>query len=220
MGRLCEIYFSKKRKTYFSFPITNYKFPIPNSQMVLTYSQQSAIGSEIPNFVDLPEVFGDKYSLSDFESAKILVVIFMCNHCPYVQAVLDRINALAEDFISEKVQFIGINSNDAENYPDDSFENMKKVAEEKKIKFLYLYDESQKVAKDFGAVCTPDIFVYKKNAENKWILKYQGAIDDNWKDFSAVSKHYLRDAIFLLLQDKEIDFEQKASMGCSIKWKN
>src|SRR3989339_1563169 len=185
--------------------------------MVLTYSQQSAIGSEIPNFVDLPEVFGDKYSLSDFESAKILVVIFMCNHCPYVQAVLDRINALAEDFISEKVQFIGINSNDAENYPDDSFENMKKVAEEKKIKFLYLYDESQKVAKDFGAVCTPDIFVYKKNINKIWQLKYHGAIDDNWQDFFAVTKHYLRDVLEELLTNEKVSFEQKSSMGCSIK---
>ncbi|KKP39325.1 MAG: thioredoxin-like protein [Candidatus Peregrinibacteria bacterium GW2011_GWF2_33_10] len=192
---------------------------ILNLSMTLLESEKIILGSEIPNFKNLPEVNGEFYSLTDFVEAEVLVVIFMCNHCPYVQAVLDRINSLAYVYRSKGVQFIGINSNDSTNYPDDSFENMKQIARKLSFQFLYLLDESQQVAKDFGAVCTPDIFVYKKNINKIWQLKYHGAIDDNWQDFFAVTKHYLRDVLEELLTNEKVSFEQKSSMGCSIKWK-
>ncbi len=188
--------------------------------MALLESNPIILDSEIPNFENISDVYSQLYSLKDFNEAKLLVIIFMCNHCPYVKAVLDRINSLARVYKNKGVQFAGVNSNDAKTYLEDSFENMKKISRLENFEFLYLFDESQNLAKSFNAVCTPDIFVYAKNKEKKWILKYHGAIDDNWKDFLEVKTHYLRDAIEELLADKEeISFEQKPSMGCSIKWK-
>lgn len=188
--------------------------------MTLLESKTVELDSVIPDFYNLEEAGGDIYSIQDFDQAKVLVVIFMSNHCPYVQAVLDRINSLARNYRNKYVAVVGINSNDASKYPEDSLENMRKIANREGLEFVYLYDENQSVAREFGAVCTPDIFVYKKDQEDKWRLKYHGAIDDNWKDFMEVETHYLRDAIEeLLAANEQVSFEQKPSMGCSIKWK-
>lgn len=168
--------------------------------MALTYSQGIPFGSKAPDF-SLPGIDGKTYSLASFIDKKILVVVFMCNHCPYVQACWDRLIALQKEFGNRGIQFIGINANDAAQYPEDSFEMMKKYAAERSHNFPYLRDESQAVAKAYGAVCTPDIFVYDGNRE----LACHGQIDD--KTFET------------LLKGEKSSHDQNPSMGCSIKWK-
>ena len=161
----------------------------------------------------LPGVDGKTVSLESFSEKKILVIIFMCNHCPYVKAVFQRLIDLQKE--TESVQLIGINSNDAERYPDDSFENMQKIAKEKGINFPYLFDASQETAKAYDAVCTPDIYVY--GPERK--LLYRGRIDDNWEQEEKVTRRDLKEAIDYIVAGKEVPGEQTPSMGCSIKWK-
>ena len=178
-------------------------------------SSADNIGNKIIDF-NLPSTDGKFYSTSDFDDKSVLVIIFKCNHCPYVKAVISRLNELHEKFHENGVQFIGINPNDAETYPEDSYDNMKLFAKEREIKYPYLYDESQEVARAYDAVCTPDIYVYDKERR----LRYRGRLDDNWKDETAVTSKDLEKAITLILAGKEIDFEQKPSMGCSIKWKD
>ncbi|MBL8007405.1 MAG: thioredoxin family protein [Ignavibacteria bacterium] len=173
------------------------------------------IGSEIIDF-RLKGTDEKIYRLSDFDEFKLLVIIFMCNHCPYVKAIIDRLVKFQETNRSRGVQLIGINSNDPVSYPEDSFENMKLFSEMHKINFPYLYDETQKTARAYGAVCTPDIFLYGMER----ILKYRGRFDDNWKDESAVTSKDLEKAVNLLLDGKEIDFTQIPSIGCSVKWKD
>lgn len=154
------------------------------------------------------------HSPEDFNDKNLLVIIFICNHCPYVKAVMERFVKFQNKYKGKDVQLIAINSNDPEVYQEDSFENMKHFAEKYKINFPYLVDETQEVAKKYDAVCTPDIYVYDRNR----ILKYRGRFDDNWKDESKVISRDLERAVELLLHDKEIDFNQIPSMGCSIKW--
>ncbi|MDQ3022639.1 MAG: thioredoxin family protein [Bacteroidota bacterium] len=155
------------------------------------------------------------YSPADFKDKDILVIIFKCNHCPYVKAVIDRLVSLQKKYEDKSVQLIGINPNDSDSYPEDSFENMKLFAEKYKINFPYLVDETQEIAKKYDAVCTPDIYVYYRERK----LRYRGRLDDSWKDESKIMQKDLEKAIELLLQGKEIDFQQIPSIGCSIKWK-
>jgi peroxiredoxin len=139
----------------------------------------------------------------------------MCNHCPYVKAVLQRLIDLQTETKEQGVQLVGINSNDAERYPDDSLENMKKIVNAKGLNFPYLFDASQETAKAYDAVCTPDIYVY--GAERK--LLYRGRIDDNWEQEDKVTQRNLKEAIDYISAGKEVPEEQIPSMGCSIKWK-
>ena len=182
--------------------------------MVLLESTKENLNSKIIDF-SLKGIDEKFYTLDDFKDKDILVIIFMCNHCPYVKAVVKRFVELQEKYIDRNVQLIGINPNDTETYPEDSFENMKKFAEEYKMNFPYLIDDTQKIAVKYEAVCTPDIFVYDKSR----ILKYRGRLDDNWKDETKVNSRDLEMAINLLLKNEKIDFKQIPSMGCSIKWK-
>lgn len=182
--------------------------------MALTYSQTILFGKQAPDF-SLPGIDGKKYSLASFTDKKILIIVFMCNHCPYVQACWDRLISLQNEFGGKDVQFVGINANDKAQYPDDSFKNMKVWAKKKKHNFPYLRDESQETAKAYGAVCTPDIFVYDENRG----LAYHGRIDDNWQDPSKVTKRELADALQNLVRGEKPDRNQNPSMGCSIKWK-
>lgn len=182
--------------------------------MSLTYSKTIPFGAQAPEF-SLPATDGKNYSLSDFVGKKALVVIFMCNHCPYVQAVLPRLIALQKEFGARGVQLVGINSNDDKNYTDDNFENMKNVVAKLGINFPYLRDDSQSVAKAYGSTCTPDIFVYDKARG----LAYHGRIDDNWQDENAVKVRELASALESILQGKKPSPNQNPSMGCSIKWK-
>ena len=179
--------------------------------MTLTESVKGLENTSAPDF-NLPATNDKNYSLAKFADAKILMVVFICNHCPYVKAVLPRLNRLAEDFREKGVAFVGINSNDSTDYPEDSFEKMKKV----EINFPYLHDESQEVATKYHAVCTPDIFVFDENRK----LKYHGRIDDNWQEEEKVSREELKEALEKILAGETIPREKQIpSMGCSIKWK-
>lgn len=182
--------------------------------MALMHSTMVPLGTSAVSF-ELPGVDGKTYSLDSFSEKNVLVVIFMCNHCPYVKAVLQRLIDLQEETEAQGVQLVGINSNDAERYPDDSLENMKKVAVEKGINFPYLFDASQKTAKAYSAVCTPDIYVY--GPERK--LLYRGRIDDNWEHEEKVTQQDLKVAIDCIVAGKTVPNEQIPAMGCSIKWK-
>ncbi len=182
--------------------------------MALAYSQTIPFGSPAPDF-SLPGIDGKTYSLASFADKKILAAVFMCNHCPYVQACWGRLIALQNEFGSRGVQLIGINSNDDSSYPEDSFEKMKEYAQKRRQNFPYLRDASQTVAKAYGAVCTPDIFMY----DEKRALVYHGRIDDNWQNPERVAKRELAEALETLLQNKKPTPDQKPSMGCSIKWK-
>ncbi len=182
--------------------------------MALLNSKMVPLGTKAIDF-DLRGTDGKNYSLDSFKEKKVLVVIFMCNHCPYVIAVLDRIIAIQNDYADKGVQLIGVNPNDTVNYPDDSFDNMKKIVKEKNIPFPYLIDESQDIARKYDAVCTPDIYVYG----NERTLIYRGRIDDNWQEESKVKKRDLRDALDAILKGNPVSGEQTPSMGCSIKWK-
>jgi len=173
------------------------------------------IGSTMPSF-NLQGVVEKFYNSEDFKEKKALVIIFSCNHCPYVQAYEDRIKEIQSDYSEQGVTVIAINSNDDENYPDDSLENMIKRSNEKEFNFPYLRDESQEVAKAFDATHTPEIFLF--NAKKK--LVYHGKIDDNWKEPEKVKNKYLRNAIDEMLAGKEISVPETFSIGCTIKWKN
>lgn len=172
------------------------------------------IGSALPEF-NLPAVDGKNYSHAAFVNNKILVVIFSCNHCPYVQAYEERIKYIKSDFNNKGVQVITISSNDAVKYPEDSFEQMKIRSDEKKFNFLYLYDEDQSVAKAFDATHTPEVFVFDESRN----LAYHGKIDDNWQEPEKVKRRYLRDALDEILEGKTVSVPETYSIGCTIKWK-
>ncbi len=182
--------------------------------MSLLESIDVPLGTIAPDF-QLKGVDGNVYSFVDFKERSILVIVFMCNHCPYVQACIERLIALQRDFIDRGVRFIGINPNDALDVPEDDFEAMKVFARERDMNFPYLRDETQQIAKAYKAVCTPDVFVY----DDQRALQYHGRIDNNWRDISKVTSQDLRVALEAIINHKKVDSAQLPSMGCSIKWK-
>ncbi len=182
--------------------------------MANTESTMVPLGTPAPDF-SLPGTNGKTYSLMNFGDKRVLVIIFMCNHCPYVKAALRRLINLQNEYEEKGVRLVGINVNDAKKYPEDSLEKMKELAERKQLPFPYLYDESQESAKAYDAVCTPDIFVYGIERT----LKYRGRVDDNWQHPDEITRHDLNDAIEALLTDQPVNDDQVSSIGCSIKWK-
>ena len=172
------------------------------------------IGSTAPDF-NLPGIDGKEYSLASFKDKKALIVIFSCNHCPYVQAYEDRMKQIQKDYRSKGVEIIAINSNEDKGYPEDSFDNMKKRAAEQNFNFLYLRDEEQSVARAYDATHTPEIFLFDGNRK----LAFHGKIDDNWQEPSKVQNHYLKNALDELLAGKEISVPETFTIGCTIKWK-
>jgi len=190
--------------------------------MALLHSSVSEWGSKAPEF-SLPGVDGKTYSLESFRTSRALLVVFMCNHCPYVIAVQERLNRLAKDFAPQGVAVIGINSNDPAYRIEDSFENMKKTAKEWGLVFPYVFDETQAVARAYDAVCTPDPYLYE-NVNGEFLLRYRGRVDDSWKDPTQVKEESLKQAIEAILAGKgstvgAIPAEPVPSIGCSIKWK-
>lgn len=181
--------------------------------MALTYTPTNVLGAQCPEF-SLPATDGKTYSLSDFKHGNPFVILFICNHCPYVKAIEDRLIQLGNDLKKLNVPMVAICSNDPVSYPDDSFSELKKRAEIKNYPFPYLHDESQSVAKNFGAVCTPDFFVYNRKGE----LSYRGRLDDSWKDPEKVTRRELLQAVESLLVSDDFPKNQTPSMGCSIKW--
>ena len=171
-------------------------------------------GDRAPDF-NLLGIDDKEHSLSEFNQYPALLVIFMCNHCPYVQAKVGAMNEVYEKF-KDKVAMIGINSNDPTNYPDDSFENMKKFAKEKGMKFTYLVDETQEVAKKYGAVCTPDPFLFDRERR----LTFHGRIDNGMKPEDKATEKTMILNIERLLAGKRIEKDFDPSIGCSIKWKS
>ena len=182
--------------------------------MALLESTMQPLGTPAHDFL-LCGVDSKTHSLKNYSKRIILVIIFMCNHCPYVKAVLKRIIDLQNEFLGRGVQFIGINPNDAIRHPDDSLENMKIIAKENNFSFPYLVDPSQETAKLYDAVCTPDLYVYGKDRK----LVYRGRIDDNWEHPKKVTQSDLKLALENILTGQPVANEQIPSMGCSIKWK-
>ena len=183
--------------------------------MALTTTPEAALGSACPDF-SLPGVDGREHSRGELSGARAALIMFICNHCPYVQAIEDRLIALGRFCQAKGVKIIAISANDGDRYPADSFPKMKERAAEKNYTFPYLYDESQSVARAFGAVCTPDFFLY----DGELKLAYRGRLDDSWKDPSAVRSEELKAAIETVIANRGPLLEQKPSMGCSIKWRN
>ena len=156
-----------------------------------------------------------QHALDDYADKKAVAVIFSCNHCPYVRAWEDRMIQIQADYAEKGVQLIAINANDAAKYPDDSFPKMKERAQEKGFNFPYLYDETQEVARAYGAERTPEVFLFDQDR----VLRYHGAIDDNYEDPSAVRTHYLREALDAVLAGRDPAIKETPPVGCTIKWK-
>jgi peroxiredoxin len=171
------------------------------------------LGEKAPEF-RLPDTTGKEHSLTDYPG-QVVAVIFSCNHCPYVRAWEDRMVDIQADYANKDVQILAINANDARTYPADSYSNMKRRVEEKGFNFPYLRDETQDVAKMFGAERTPEVFLFNTDA----VLSYHGAIDDNYDEPDMVKEHYLRDALDALVSGKNPDPAETKPVGCTIKWK-
>ena len=189
--------------------------------MAVTESTMMELGRSAPDFSlpaanpDVDDRGGSHRSLSDYEDAEALVVVFMCNHCPYVKHIEEALLDVARTYQDRGAQFVGICSNDAERYPDDSFEKMAERTEAKDYPFPYLQDESQEVAQAYEAACTPDFFVF--DADRR--LVYRGRFDKTRPDQGTPDGADLRQALDEVLADGEVTMEQKPSMGCNIKWK-
>ncbi len=175
------------------------------------------VGDRVKDF-RLKNVDGTMVSLADFKGAKGVMVIFTCNHCPYAKAYEQRILELNNRYASSGYPVVAINPNDAVSYPDDSFEEMVKRSNEKKYTFPYLHDETQNVAREFGAIKTPHVYLLSKKGDI-FVVEYIGAIDDNSEDASAVKTKFVENAITDLNANKKVSQNNTKAIGCSIKWK-
>ncbi len=183
--------------------------------MVLTPSTMLPLGTKAPAF-SLPNVDGRTVSLADFTGAKALLVVFMCNHCPYVIHVAPELAKLAAEYQAKGVAVVGINANDAASHPADSPEQMVHEVESRGYTFAYLYDETQEVAKAYHAACTPDFYVFDKNQQ----LVYRGQMDASRPNSGVpLTGQDLRAALNEVLAGKPAPVSQKPSIGCNIKWK-
>ena len=172
------------------------------------------IGDELIPF-KLPGTDGAEHSTEDFSDKQALVVIFSCNHCPYVRAWEDRMVEIQREYADKGVQLVAVNANDDVKYPEDSFEEMKKRAAEKGFNFPYLRDDTQEVARAYGAERTPEVFVFDRDRK----LRYHGAIDDNYENPQLVRRSYLREALDALLAGSQVPTTETPPVGCTIKWR-
>jgi hypothetical protein len=172
-----------------------------------------ALGSPPPHF-DLVGVDERRHALDDYADAAALVLIQSCNHCPYVIAWEERMNAIQREYAGRGVRLVAVNSNDGERYPADSFEEMQKRAAERDFDFDYLWDEDQSLARSLGSTRTPEVFLFDRERR----LVYHGAIDDN-RDEGAVTRHWLREALDGLLGGQQPPVEATAPVGCSVKYR-
>ncbi len=184
--------------------------------MVKTASTMLPLGTAAPEFQLSDVVSGETISLTTFADSKALLVMFICQHCPFVKHVQSELAKIGQDYSQQPLGIVAISANDVVNYPDDSPEKLKQMAKQLKFNFPVCYDESQEVSKSYTAACTPDFFLF--DADGK--LAYRGQLDDSRPstDIPVTGKD-LRQAIDAVLQDQLIDFEQKPSIGCNIKWK-
>ncbi|NER16060.1 thioredoxin family protein [Spongiivirga citrea] len=184
--------------------------------MARTPSNMIPLGTVAPSFELFDTVSGNNISLQQAKGTKATVIMFICNHCPFVKHVNDELATMANDYSGEEVGFIAISSNDVENYPADSPELMKQNAIDEGFSFPYLYDESQQVAKDYDAACTPDFYVFDADLK----LTYRGQLDDSRPGNGIpVTGVDLRTAIDATTSGMAVSEPQKPSIGCNIKWK-
>ncbi|MEK9656959.1 MAG: thioredoxin family protein [bacterium] len=181
--------------------------------MVLTESASVEPGKVMPSF-ELLDSYGHSFSLDSIKGRLGTIILFTCNHCPYAEALWTRFIELAFDVTSKGVNSLAINPNINDDYPEDSVLNMKRKSTSLKLRFPYLVDDKQEIAKLYSAQCTPDIYLL--DADNR--LFYHGQFDDCWQDRARVKHHSLREAVTALISSNPINFYVKPSLGCSIKW--
>lgn len=185
--------------------------------MALTESKMLPLGTTAPDFYLYDVVNAKETGLQDVRGQKATVVMFICNHCPYVKHVNDGIAALAKDYTARDVGFVAISSNDVEKYPEDGPERMKQNAAQHHFAFPYLYDETQETARAYDAACTPDFYVFNERLQ----LVYRGQLDDSRPGNGIpVTGKDIRNVLEALLESKAVPERQKPSMGCNIKWKS
>ena len=185
------------------------------AKMVLTPSSMMPLGTRAPNFKLVDVISDEVVTLRDIESDIGTVVMFICNHCPYVKHIQNMLVALAKDYIMKGISFVAINSNDISEFPEDSPKEMKKLADALDFPFPYLFDYSQQVARDYGATCTPDFFVFDESME----CVYRGQFDESRPgNHVMVTGKDLAEALDCLILGKEVTPDQHPSIGCNIKW--
>lgn len=183
--------------------------------MAVTLSNMMELGTKAPHFALMDTVSNKMVALDDIQSEVATVVLFICNHCPYVKHINSKLVEIANKYQAKDVSFVAISSNDVETYPQDSPDKMKKVAKELGYPFPYLYDETQEVAKAYQAECTPDLFVFDKDLK----CVYRGQFDDTRPNKGEPTGKDLSAALDAILVGEEVDANQKPSIGCNIKWK-
>ena len=192
-------------------------FQIPISDMVALDSKDVlGRGDEAPSF-ELEGIDRETYTLGDFSDNEAILIVFTCNHCPYAKAKFEEMNRLSEEY--DDVAVVGVNSNDETEYPDDDFETMIERVEDGTIQWdAYLRDDDQSVAAEYGAMCTPDPFLFENDGDS-FKLVYHGRLDDALNPEEEPSTREMRDHIEDLLAGRSVDSEFKPSRGCSIKWR-
>ena len=184
--------------------------------MALTESTMLSLGTEAPKFQLPDHVTGDTVGIDTFAGEKGLLVMFICNHCPFVKHVQDELARLGKDYADKLLGIVAITSNDVPNFPDDSPEKSKQLAEKLGFTFPYCYDESQEIAKAYTAACTPDFFLFDESRK----LTYRGQLDDSRpENGKPITGSDLRGAIDAVLAGQPVIADQKPSVGCNIKWK-
>jgi peroxiredoxin len=173
-------------------------------------------GATLPKFENLKGIDDILYASDSFGEAPLLLIIFTCNHCPYAKAYEDRIIGLVKNYKQKGLATIAINSNDDKHYPEDSFDEMVKRANQKSFPFPYVRDEDQSVARAFGASHTPEFFLFDQERK----LRYHGRYDDNWREPDNVTRRYLQEAIETLLGGQVVAEPEVYAIGCTIKWRH
>lgn len=184
--------------------------------MVLTASTMLPLGTKAPDF-NLPDVVsGRAIALANYADKQALLVMFICQHCPFVKHIQVELAKIGKDYLNSNLKIVAISANDVANYPDDAPENLRAMAKELNLEFPICYDESQEIAKAYTAACTPDFFLFDANQQ----LVYRGQLDDSRpSNGKPVTGKDLRAAIDAVLAGKDISFAQQPSVGCNIKWK-
>lgn len=177
-------------------------------------SYQLAIGDPAPRFAALPGADGRSYSLDSFKDKRLLTIVWYCNHCPYAQAYRERLNDVTRDYSPKGVGFLAINSNDAQEYPEDDLAHMVEHARQHHLVFPYAFDATQQVAEAYGAVCTPHVLVF----DQQRLLRYQGRLDGEQHNPTAGRARELRAALDQLLAGQPVKEPVTRAFGCSIKW--
>lgn len=181
--------------------------------MRASFANRLAIGAQAPDF-SLRGVDSQTSTLETFQGASVLIIMFTCNHCPYVKAYEDRFIQVQTDYAGKGVRLVGINANEDKNYPEDSYEEMVNRSRVKGYNFPYLRDVNQSVARAYGATHTPELFVFDHDRR----LRYTGLFDDNWRDPSSVKVQHLRLALEAMLAGRLPDPAETFAIGCTIKW--